>query len=569
MRYLKLFFNVAIIASCTLFINSCISNTENSGESGKSQVYDIDKQQILIGDDIAIANTQYGKVKGYISRGIYTFMGIPYGADTGGKNRFMPPQPPESWEGVKPTVYFSNCAPQREIIQSPESYDTFRDHDNYTTKSEDCLRINVWTPNLDDTKRPVIVWIHGGGYSFGNAIEQDGYYGENFARAQNAVYCSINHRLNSFGFSDFASVGGEKYKHSGNVGMLDIIASLQWIHDNIENFGGDPGNVTIIGQSGGGSKVCVIATMPAAKGLIHKAVALSGNSIKLGAAENSEKLGEYILKEANLKPSEIDKLQEMPWKEYLELSNRALKKFTEENKADGIFGMRLGFHPVGDDVDVPSGTFFAGDRNDLPDVPMIICSTYHEFQDGMTKPEESSWTKEDILEQLEEDCGENSETIYDGFKAILPAGSSPADIYATIKTNGVRESVINTANAKLQQNSPVYTAWFGWSPDMFNGRMRAFHCIDICFWFNNTDLYLTQTGGGKAPRILSEKMSDALGAFMRTGNPNTGKGNGLPEWPEYSEEEGAVMILDNECKVMNDPDGELRKLMPTRYKRFI
>ncbi len=569
MKNVKIKFTIAVIAVFSFLVNSCTNNSNVGSSISGNKGYDPDEQQILIGDDIAIANTQYGKVKGYISRGIYTFMGIPYGASTEGKNRFMPPQPPEPWDGVKPTVYFSNCAPQHEIIQSPESYDTFRDHDNYTTKSEDCLRLNVWSPALDNFKRPVIVWIHGGGYSFGNAIEQDGYYGENFARAQDAVYCSINHRLNSFGFSDFASVGGEKYKHSGNVGMLDIIASLQWIHDNIENFGGDPGNVTIIGQSGGGSKVCVIATMPAAKGLIHKAVALSGNSIKLGSAENSEKLGEYILKEANLKPSEIDKLQQMPWKEYLALANRALANFNKENNATGVFGMRLGFNPVGDDVDIPSGTFFSGDRNDLPDVPMIICSTFHEFQDGMTKPEESSWTKEDVIEQLAEECGANSDAIYNGFEEILPESSSPADVLATIKTNGVRESVINTANAKRQQKSPVYTAWFGWSPDMFNGRMRAFHCIDICFWFNNTDLYLSQTGGGKVPRMLSEKMSDALGAFMRTGNPNSGKENGLPEWPEYTEEEGAVMILDSECKVMNDPDRKLRELMPAKYKRFI
>jgi len=569
MKYLKPILNIVLLAVSMIGFNSCVSQGDNSVNTKNSQTYDPDKQQILIGDDIAIADTQYGKVKGYISRGIYTFLGIPYGADTGGKNRFMPPQPPEPWENVKPAVYFSNCAPQFETIQSPESYDTFRDHDNYTTKSEDCLRINVWTPELDNTKRPVIVWIHGGGYSFGNAIEQDGYYGENFARAQDAVYCSINHRLNSFGFSDFASVGGEKYKHSGNVGMLDIIASLQWIHDNIENFGGDPGNVTIIGQSGGGSKVCVIATMPAAKGLIHKAVALSGNSIKLGSSENSEKLGEYILKEANLKPSEIDKLQKMPWEEYYELSNRALAKFNEENDAQGVFGMRLGFNPVGDDVDIPAGTFYSVDRSDLPDVPMIICSTFHEFQDGMTKPEQSFWTKEDVIAQLAEDCGENSESIYNGFEKILPTSSSPADIWATIRTNGVRESVINTANAKLQQKSPVYTAWFGWSPDMFNGRMRAFHCIDICFWFNNTDLYLSQTGGGVVPRMLSEKMSDALGAFMRTGNPNAEKANGLPEWPQYNKNDGAVMVLDDECKVMNDPDRELRKLMPAKFKRFI
>ena len=304
-----------------------------------------------------------------------------------------------------------------------------------------------------------------------------------------------------------------------------------------------------------------------AKGLVHKAVALSGNSISMTNKKNAEELGEYILKEASLDPSEIDKLQQMPWKEYFDITNKALIKYLAD-KSMTTGGLRMGFSPVADDVDIPSGTFYTSGRNDVPDVPMLICSTFHEFNGGKERPGDDTLTKKNIIDQMVLDFGDSSEAVYNGYFEFMP-DSKPADILAAIKTNGVRQSVINTANAKLHQSSPVYTAWFGWTSNLFNGRHRAFHCIDICFWFCNTDVMITHTGGGKVPRALSEKMSDALEAFMRTGNPNAGKRNGLPEWPEYSEEEGAVMILDDESRVGYDPDREFRKMMPARYQRFL
>ena len=261
-----------------LFISAASLSLASCSGGRSDQGFNPDDQQLLIGDDIALVRTQYGMVKGFVYQEVYTFLGIPYGADTGGENRFMPPVAPEPWDGVLPTVWYPASAPQMMYDIRSDSYSTFRDQWNYDGISEDCLKLNVWTPGTDDKARPVMVWLHGGGFSSGNGIEQDGYMGQNFARRQDVVFVSLNHRLNSFGFSDFAAVGGEKYKHSGNVGMLDIIFALQWVHDNIAAFGGDPGNVTIMGQSGGGAKVCTIAAMPAAKGLVHKAVALSGSS---------------------------------------------------------------------------------------------------------------------------------------------------------------------------------------------------------------------------------------------------------------------------------------------------
>jgi len=512
-----------------------------------------DQQQLFIGEDIAVASTAYGQVKGYVLRDIYHFMGIPYGANTSGKNRFMPPCPPEPWENVLPCVYYPTSAPQ--IIRYPrdsESYPAFVDRWNYDEIGEDCLRLNVWTPALDARKRPVIVWLHGGGFTSGNSIEQNGYNGENLARYGDVVFCSVNHRLNAFGFSDFSKAGDEAFKYSGNVGLLDIIAALHWVHNNIENFGGDPGNVTIIGQSGGGSKVSAIATMPLAKGLVHKAVALSGNSVKAGDPEYSAALGAFILHEAGLEASEMGVLQEMPWEDYLELANRAAAKFNQQIEGEGIRG---GFGPVADGVVLPEGTYFSDTDPAVPDIPMIYCTTFHEWNPNRDRPELEGITLDQVVEQLKDRYGEDAHEIVAAYAGQFP-DNKPIEILALISSN--RANVVNAANTKLQQSAPVYMAWLGWEPPLFDGRMRAFHCIDICFWFCNTDLMVTHTGGGKTPRTLSRKMADALLQFMKTGDPN---GGSLPEWPQYTRENGETMVLNVKSKVMNHPDGEARLVL--------
>lgn len=511
-----------------------------------------DEQQLYIGDDIAVAQTQYGKVRGFILRDIYQFRGIPYGASTAGENRFMPPQEPESWDGIRPTVNYGPSAPQmRGNDRTPESYSTFQDHWNYDLINEDCLKLNVWTPALDGKKRPVLVWLHGGGFSSGNAIEQDGYGGENLSRYGDVVVCSINHRLNAFGYTDFAGVGGEKYKHSGNVGMLDIIAALKWVNKNIANFGGDPGNVTIIGQSGGGSKVSLVSSMPAAKGLVHKGVALSGNSTRAASKEYAEALGAFILKEAGLKTSEIDKLQQMPWEEYYALANSAARKFNMQNTGNG----RAGFSPVGDGIDIPAGDLFAPDDETIPNIPLIYCTVLNESSPDRDKPEMESITMDEVVELLTPRYQEKAKEIVDAYAATFPQ-FRPIELYSMLLSP--RTGVTKSINTKYAQGAPVYLAWFQWQPPLFDGRQRAFHCIDICFWLHNTDVMLTHTGGGKRPRDLSDKMSDALLAFMRTGDPNCAS---LPAWPKYTPENGEVMILNDVCEVKNDPDRACRELI--------
>ena len=532
-----------------------------TGGSGSTDQDAGSDQLLYIGDDIAIAGTQYGKVQGFILRGIYQFRGIPYGADTGGKNRFMPPQPPDPWGDVYPAVWWGNTAPQLMDNRYANPWASFRDNWNYDDVSEDCLKLNVWTPAIaDGKKRPVMVWFHGGGYTNGNGIEQNGYMGENLSRKGDIVFVSVNHRLGPIGFSDLSGVGGPEYAHSGNAGALDMVAALEWVHNNIEGFGGDPENVTIMGQSGGGAKVCTLLAMPATEGLIHRAVPLSGSTTQGFDQEYTRLVGAYILREAGLNPSQIGQLQEMPWEDYIHLANRASRKCAEEH---GGSGMRRGsFGPVADGVHIPEGTFFSDPDGPSSDVPMLISSTFHEWSAAWTNPDLESITADQAIEMLSGQSGfrgnfgDAAGEIYQAYAAAFPE-ATPIELMTLISSN--RKGVVRTADAKSVQPAPVYVAWFGWEPPLFNGRLRAFHCLDICFWDYNTDLMWSHTGGGERPMALAEKMSDALLQFMRTGDPNIST---LPQWPVYTVEKGEVMVLNDVSEVQNDPDREARMTIP-------
>ena len=531
-----------------------------SSKSFSERENDDDGQVIFIGDNIAIAETASGKVRGFIHKDIYNFLGIPYGASTEGKNRFMPPQKVQPWTDIYPAVYWPNAAPQLLENFYANRYLAFTDYWHYDDVSENCLGINVWTPGYkDNNKRPVILWIHGGGFTSGNSIEHPEYHGENLSRKENVVFCSLNHRLGPLGFADFSAIGGEKYAASGNVGMLDIVAALEWIRDNISNFGGDPSNVTVIGQSGGGAKVCTLMAMPTAKGLFHKAVALSGTASKIGEKSNSEKLASYVLKEAGLSPSQVDKLQEMPWRDYYAIARKANTKLWEETKN---MSMMSGFNPVADGNFVSQHPF-SPEASDLArNIPLIVCSTFYERSPSSFDSSLENITLEKAKELAKTtrgfgpSLGDNAPSVIEAYAKSFP-DKKAIEILSMVLSN--RKNSIEICNVKARQAAPVYLAWFGWNPPVFDGRLRAFHTMDISFWFYNTDIQISHTGGGARPRKLAAKMSASLARFMRTGNPN---GGGLPEWPRYSPDKGETMILDDSSEVRNDPDREARKSLP-------
>jgi para-nitrobenzyl esterase len=517
---------------------------------------------LQVGDNIAVTDTSYGKVRGYVLRGINYFLGIPYGADTSGANRFMPPQKPKPWTDVFPALFYGPVSPQNMDNRYRSAYGAFRDHWNYSDANEDCLRINVFTPALKDgKKRPVMFWIHGGGFTAGNGIEHDGYNGENLARSGDIVFCSINHRLGPVGFCNLAGVGGEKFAASGNVGMLDIVAALEWVRDNIANFGGDPGNVTIMGQSGGGAKVCTLTAMPSAKGLFHKAVVLSGASVRSGDKDYAEKLGAAVLKEAGLTPAELDKLQQMPWKDFYEVATKAQRKLAQE-MAGGGSGMRFGFSPSVDGKVLPQHPYVPEGAPTAANVPMIIHSVLNEMAPAWTDASLMNVTLPQVADKLKERAGfgpglgDKSMDVVNAYAKAFP-DKKPVEIWSMVASN--RQSVVTLADAKVKQAAPVYVGWFTWQPPLFDGRIGAFHCVDICFWFHNTDLMLTHTGGGARPRKLATKMSGALVQFMKTGDPN---GPGLPTWPKYTSAKGETLVIDDMCAAKNDPDREARKALP-------
>jgi para-nitrobenzyl esterase len=517
---------------------------------------------LLVGDKVAVAETRHGRVRGYVLRGVHHYLGIPYGADTSGANRFLPPQPPKAWTDVFPALWWGNSAPQNMDNRYANKYAAFRDRWNYDDVSEDCLRLNVFTTAApgEGRRRPVVVWLHGGGFTAGNGIEQDGYSGENLARSGDVVFVSLNHRLGPLGYCDLAGVGGERFRASGNVGMLDIVQALEWVRDNIAGFGGDPANVTIIGQSGGGAKVCTLTAMPKAKGLFHKAVVLSGASLRMGERDYAEKLGAYVVQEAGLTAAELDKLQAMPWKDYYAVATRALEKLSAETGA--ARGLRRGFNPVVDGTDLPQDPYYPEAAPSAAGVPMLICSTRNEISPATFDPALDKLTLGDVAERVKTRAGfgpgfgERSREVVEAYAKAFP-DQKPTEIWSLVSST--RQNVVALADAKSKQPAPVYVAWFAWQPPMFDGRMGAFHCVDICFWFHNTDLMLSHTGGGARPRKLADKMAGALVQFMKSGDPN---GGGLPPWPRYTAARGETMVLDDVSEARNDPDGEARKALP-------
>lgn len=306
-----------------LMNNACSNSQEKVGRYENTS-----PTELISSEASTVAETEAGKVSGYIDNGVYIYKGIPYAT----AERFMPPVPVEKWEGVRSSRAYGPTCPQAERAgwRSDEIAFAFDWDDGYP--GEDCLRVNIWTKGLDkQQKRPVMVWLHGGGYSAGSGQELPGYDGANLARKGDVVVVTLNHRLNVLGFLDLSAYG-EKYAQSGNVGLLDLVAALKWVHNNIANFGGDPDNVTIFGQSGGGGKVSTLLATPAAKGLFHKAIVQSGSMLRTMESSYSRRIGAATVEILGLKSHNIDQIKEVPYKELLAAGEKAVAQVKKKSK---------------------------------------------------------------------------------------------------------------------------------------------------------------------------------------------------------------------------------------------
>jgi para-nitrobenzyl esterase len=511
---------------------------------------------VVARDDSPVVDTSAGKVAGYIRNGIFAFKGIPYGDTTEGANRFMPPAKPKPWSGVRSSRQHGPVAPQAARTGWANDEEAFMFSWDDGIQGEDCLRVNVWTPAVNDNKkRPVMVWLHGGGYAAGSGQELLSYDGENLARRGDVVVVSLNHRLNVLGYLNLAKYG-DKYASSANVGMLDIVAALEWVRDNISAFGGDPGVVTIFGQSGGGGKVSTLMGMPAAKGLFHRAIVESGSMLRANTEERSQKLTDLLLAELGLTFSTIDQLQTLPYAQLSHVSQEVLRK-NNPRPAGGVPNFRrmaemLGFSPVVDGTILPAHPFDPQASAISADVPMMVGTTLNEFVTAINHPEYESMTDAEVEQRVHGMFADKTPAILAAFRQRTPA-AKPFDLWSHIAASTVRENAIKQCKAKAALGkAPAYLYWFTWQTPILDGRPRAFHCSEIAFAFDNTDRCENMTGGGPDARALAAKVSEAWIHFARTGNPNH---PGIPHWSEFAPDSVPTMIFDNKCDAVNNPDG--------------
>ena len=535
---------ILLAAIVSLSVGGC-GNPVAAGHGNSSPV-----SGIVADSATVVAMTAQGKVAGYLEDGIYAYKGIPYAK----AERFMPPEQPDKWGGIRSSRAYGPVCPQgkRTGWYSDEQAFAFHWDDGYA--DENCMRVNVWTSakTPDGKKRPVMVWLHGGGYSAGSSQELPSYDGANLARRGDVVVVSLNHRLNVLGFLDLSAFG-EKYAKSGNVGFLDIIAALGWIKDNISNFGGDPDNITVFGQSGGGGKVSTLLAAPAAAGLFHKAIVESGSMLRTMESKYSRRIGIATVEEIGLKPAEFEKIKTVPYEDLLAAGERALARVRKEAEAENaVHSFIFGWAPTVDGDVLPAQPCETASLELSRDIPMIIGTTAQEFCASTYVPAFRNMDKEKAMEVLEKKYGDRSEEFVKAFEKAYPV-YRPADLIDVDLT--FRPSAVEQARIKSNYGgAPVYMYMFTWESPVMDGILRSMHCMELPFVFDNVRRHSTMTGGGEDAVRLAGKMSGAWINFAKTGRPSA---DGLPEWKPYASDSGDTMIFNEECTVRHNHDKEL------------
>ena len=502
--------------------------------------------------------TTAGRVRGATHEGIHSFKGIRYGAPTGGASRFLPPRPPARWNGVQDALAYGPDAPRRRPGSAPPVDPPWPE----LPESEDCLVLNVWTPGLaDKARRPVMVWLHGGGFVAGSAsAERES--GVALCRRGNVVIVSPNHRLSVLGHTHLARHGGPRFASSGNAGMLDLVLALRWVRDNIAAFGGDPGNVTIFGQSGGGQKVSCLMAMPAAKGLFHRAVIQSGPMPRALEPTYAEEMANQLLAELKLSRGDVRGLQAMP-------VGRVMTAYYDvyaRNGGTGTMGIVQGFLPVVDGGSLPAHPFLAKAPAQSAQVPLLIGCTRHEMAQYIlaADPMAAQGDLAGLQRRLQPMLGVNTEEIIRAYRRTHPDADAwtlhrliTADWPTRRYTRHIAElqSAIGAA--------PVYLYRIDWETPVEGGVLGAPHAIEIPFVFDTLATETAFHGGGPAAQAMADLMSDTWIAFAKSGNPNHAR---LAQWPPFESRQRATMLFDRQSRIVSDPDGAdletLRRFFP-------
>ncbi len=496
----------------------------------------------------AIVETANGKVRGQVFRDISIFRGLRYGALTSGANRFRPPQAPEKWTGVKETVLYGETAPQAKGRLAEGGTPG-----NRPEIGEDCLALNVWTPAADGAKRPVMVWLHGGGFEAGSGSSIL-YDGVNIAKRGDVVSVSINHRLGLFGHTYVQGALGEEFNGSANAGYLDIVAALKWVRENIERFGGDPGNVTIYGQSGGGRKVSISMASKDAQGLFNRGIVQSGSHLRLTSTDAANDLLDRLLKIVDLTRTDARKLQDLPMEQLLK-ANRQIQKETARRFAPTIDNVVFDAHPW--DPEAPKIS---------ANKPLMIGTCHTELSNQLGSADETNFTLDEatMISRLKSYVPEaDIPSLLATFRKREPDASPSALFFKITTARGYwRDSIIQSelkAKQTAQGGAPIWSYRLMWRTPVEGGRRITPHSLDLPFMFDNVT---------KAPHMVGEpsieteamanQMSETWLSFARTGNPNN---PAIPEWKPYDLEKRTVMLLDVTSQAQEDPHRDERLAM--------
>lgn len=506
--------------------------------------------------EMPLVRTTCGVVQGRTEEGIGSFKGIPYGAPTGGANRFMPPQPPEPWKGIREAVAFGDMAPQRlpgAGLSVTQQLDAATGDEN-----EACLYLNVYTPGTEGA-RPVMVWLHGGGFVTGSG--GPAYDGTNLARRGDVVVVTLNHRLGALGYLHLGDID-PRFASAGNAGMLDIVAALEWVRDNAAAFGGDPANVTIFGESGGGRKVAALLAMPPAAGLFHRAIIESGPGMRVNEREYGTQFATAFLAELGVQPGDVGSLQEIPLERIL-----AAQFAVQRTSPSSLPGIRGGFRPVIQPGVLPSHPFIPAAPAQSAGIPLLIGFNRTEATLFLANDKEVYELDEEGLQRRTAKLyGDRAAAIVADMRAAYP-DASPSDLYILIDTGSRRYPIdsIKLAERKAAAGgAPVYFYRFDWQSTARYGRLKTPHALEIPFVFDLTEhpSWRGLTRATPEAAALAAKVSATWAAFARTGSPN---GGGLPQWDAFDAEKRSTMLIDNESACVSDPAAAERAVWERTY----
>jgi para-nitrobenzyl esterase len=492
-----------------------------------------------------VANTKAGRVRGTIEQGVHVFRGVRYGADTA-MRRFLPPLPPTPWTAVQDATRYGPSCPQR----GPPG----------KSASEDCLFLNLWTPESRvGGTRPVLFYIHGGAFDEGSGSSPL-YDGARLCRRGDVVVVTVNHRLNAFGYLYLAGLAGPEYADSGNIGMLDLILALRWVRDNIAQFGGDPRRVMVFGQSGGGAKIATLMAMPAAldpgNRLFHRAATMSGEEITACGPLHAMQRARAILAALKIPDTEAARIADLP-------AERLIDALETPDPLIGHGGIYFG--PVLDERALPRHPFYPDAPPLAATVPMIIGNTHDETRNliGGSDPGAFHLTWQRLAGALAKDMRADilPEHVIAQYRRLYPDASA-SDVFfaATTASRSWRPAIIES-ELRAAQGAPAFVYQLDWRSPEDGGRWGAPHGLDIPLVFGNldaaVDLKGTRIGSAERSRRMSARMSDAFIAFARTGDPNI---RALPRWQRYGLSRRSTMLLDDEPRLADDPRGAERHL---------